>query len=370
MQPLAIVLNSQVIIAIVTVIIIIILSVSFQFRFNKYLIFSFIVVSLIFLLNFFLYDLREITVQIFMEFLLKSFSLFIIGSFPFTTNYLKKYFYIFSIVNFIVLTPIIFFGMLDSIGYMRFGYAMLPTLLTSIFFFKDKNKILCFLLAISSFIIILIFGSRGPLIALIIFVCFILLTNKEIKLFKKMFMLLALSIGTYYLFIANILLRALDFIYYEAGFQTYSIFKLRLMFEGGLKESSSGRDYLYGKFVNKILESPIFGSGIGVTHELWDVTPHNIFIQILIESGFVGLGIALLFGVVIMFFLFKVRKVDNELFLLLVLIFSVAFGRLLVSSDMWLRQELWLFLSVTINTLLISKENMIIKLEKRYNLKF
>ncbi|MBM7095681.1 O-antigen ligase family protein [Bacillus sp. H-16] len=358
LQPLAIISGSQAIIAVSTIAIFTILLIIYKFKFKKYVISFLTLLTLFFLTNYFLFGNREVTLVIFMEFLMKSFSLFIIGSFPFLTPYLKKSFYFFAILNFIALTIIVILGFVESISYMRFGYAMLPTLLVSIYALRDisiiKYKLLWILICFSSFIIIFIYGSRGPLVGLLIFIFIILFLDVKANFFKKMFIFLILILGYIYTFIYDGFLKILDFIYFELNLQTYSIIKLKVMVERGLAESSSGRDYLYESFFEQIKSNPIFGSGIGITQEVWGVTPHNLFLQIMLEFGFVGLVIFIGLGGLAFYFLARIRRVNNDLFLLISIIFSVSVGRLLVSSDIWLRQELWLFISILINAFLMS----------------
>lgn len=367
MQPFAILLGSQLSIAISTIIIFLILLVTYKFQFKKYVFNFLMITTVIFLTNYFLFSSREIILLIFIEFLTKCFSLVIIGSYPFKISYLNKFFYIFSIVNFVALAMIVLLGLVDLISYMRFGYAMLPTLLVSIYALRNRqnnHKLLWIFILISSFILMFIYGSRGPLLGLFIFIFLILFFDAKMHYFKKIciFVIMLGSFG--YVFIFNGFSKLLNFIYYELNFQTYSIIKLRIMIEEGLVESSSGRDYLYNHFFEQIMMKPIFGNGIGITQDLWGVTPHNIILQIMLEFGIIGLAVFIFLGGAIIYLLVIIRKADNNLFLLLSIIFSVSFGRLLVSSDIWLRQELWLFISILINAFLMVK----VKRTKRSNL--
>lgn len=356
MQPIAIFTGSQAILALTTLIIFILLLIVFKFDIKKYVYLIFIGVSLIFLINYFVFNGREIILIIFAEFLLKSFSLFLIGSFLFSTKYLKKYFYIFSIVNLISLSALLFLGYIGSDYYMRFGYALLPTLLFSIYALRDSShKIIWTLIAVSSFVIVLFYGSRGPLIGVVLFILIVIFTDSKMRIVKKNIAVVGIGFSYIYLISFNKVIEILDFIYYDLNVQTYSIIKLKMMFVEGIAESSSGRDYLYESFINQIKENPTFGNGIGITQELWEVSPHNLFLQILIEFGVIGVSVFFIISLLLIFIIAKVRKRDNELFLILAIIFSVSFSRLLVSSDIWLRQELWLFLTLLINAYLITK---------------
>ena len=355
LQPIAIMFNSQNVIAVFTIITVILLLISSQFFVRKYVYLAFGAISLLFLSSYFFFNSSDISLLIYGEFLLKSFSLFLIGSFPFSTDSLKKYFYHFSILNFAALSFILVSGQIEEIDYMRFGYALLPTLLVSLYLFKEHNKLFNSLIILSSFTMMFIFGSRGPLVGLAIFLLILLFINKNMKILNKVLAFLVLSLGFIYLFLFNGLIQILDYIYFDLGFDTYSIAKLRMMVIDGLVESSSGRDTLYQSFINLIVENPVFGNGIGITNKLWDVTPHNIFLQILIEFGIVGMFVCVICLVPFLYCQYVIRKADNQLFLLFSIVFSVSFGRLLVSSDLWLRPEFWLFISMTINSYLLLK---------------
>ncbi|KGR76201.1 O-antigen ligase family protein [Ureibacillus manganicus] len=353
LQPIAVMFHSQNVIAVSTIITVLLLLVATKFSIRKYVYLTFASISVVFFFSYLFFDARDMSLLIFGEFLLKSFSLFLIGSFPFSTDSLKKYFYLFSLVNFVALSFILVSGQIEEIEYMRFGYALLPTLLVVLYLFKEGNKVLNGSIIISSFLMIFIFGSRGPLVGLVIFILILLFINKSMKFHTKVFAFIGLSFSFVYLFFMNGLIQLLNYLYFDLGFDTYSIAKLRMMVIDGLAESSSGRDYLYQSFMHLISENPVFGNGIGITNKLWDVTPHNIFLQILLEFGIVGMFVCVICGIPFLYFLLKIQSTDNELFILFSIIFSVSFGRLLVSSDLWLRPEFWMFLSMTINSFLI-----------------
>lgn len=357
LQILAIPLNNQNIIAASTLAIVVLLLILYQLQIKKYVFLFFFIISLVFFSHYYFFHGFGV-MEIYVQFLFKSFSLFLVGSFPFATEHLKKYMYIFSNLNFVVLTLIVLFGLVDQIEYMRFGYGMLPSLLIAIYFMRQKHKLFNFFITISSFSMIFIWGSRGPLIGLIIFLFIMIIYDRNIKLSKKVIFVTLVTISFIYLFFFKGFEKILNFLYFDLRLQTYSIAKLRMMLKDGLEASSSGRDQIYEMFLRHIEEHLLFGSGIGITHTLWDLTPHNLFLQLLLEFGIVGGFMILFIFSWLIYRLFSIRKFDNELCLLLSIIFAVSFGRLLVSSDLWLRQELWLFISLTINSHFIKKSEI------------
>src|SRR5690606_21792543 len=152
----------------------------------KYVYVILIGISLVFLTNYFLFDGRIIILVTYAEFLLKSFSLFLIGSFLFSTKYLKKYFAVFSLINFVSLSGMLLLGFIASDEYMRFGYALLPTLLFSIYALKNSShKVFWLFIAASSFIMILFYGSRGPLLAVALFLFIVIFADLKVHFLKK-----------------------------------------------------------------------------------------------------------------------------------------------------------------------------------------
>jgi O-antigen ligase len=145
-------------------------------------------------------------------------------------------------------------------------------------------------------------------------------------------------------------IKLLDYIYFNLGIQTYSLAKYRMMINEGIAESSSGRDQIYRSIWELIKQKPFIGHGIGILQSTSGYTAHNIFLQILVESGILGL----LIWVFIWIYCFnkynKISKSDKDgLYKVVTLIVSIAMGRLLISSDMWLRPEYWFAISMLIN---------------------
>ena len=137
--------------------------------------------------------------------------------------------------------------------------------------------------------------------------------------------------------------------HFRLNIQTYSLKKFSSIFVLGLVQASSGRNNIYNYLATKISESPLLGHGVGIVQSDIGFTAHNIFIQILVETGILGL----LIWIGVWFVCYKkyrsfLRIHDKEGLKIATLIIAVAFGRLLVSSDMWLRPEYWFMISYLI----------------------
>lgn len=330
-----------------------------SYKIKKYVIISFIMLSIYFLMNSLIYnESMFIILPIYIGFILKSYSAFIIGSLNVDSKELYDAFLKISIINFLAITTFPFVSFLDSMNYMRFGYAILPSVI--MFFYailkKEKMRFIWLLLGIAAFFLMVVYGSRGPLVVIFIWALIHFLFNGKISTYKKAIILILISLITFLVFEYNLIVKLIDYIYYELGIHTYTLAKLRMMFNVGFIESSSGRDTIYIVMWNYINQNPLLGYGIGFSQKVLGYTPHNLFLQILLESGVIGL---LIWSIILIYCLYIYKKIhikgEEGLFNVIALVFSIAIGRLLVSSDMWLRPEYWLALSMLINFRLKNK---------------
>lgn len=361
LQPIASLVNSQIPIAGFTILLFIALLLNNKFRIKTYVIIAFILISAYFLLSSLFLALNTASVlMLYLEFLIKGFSAFIVASITVDSNEIYKAFLNISVINFVSIAAYPISSFLDSMNYMRFGYAMVPSVI--MFFYatidsKFKNP-LWVLFAISSLFLTLVYGSRGPIVVIFLFLL-ISFVFANVNRIKKILLVCISTILLFFIVNNNILLRIADYIYHDMGISTYSLTKIRVMLTKGIMASSSGRDVIYNKIVDLIQLNPYFGYGIGFININWDTTAHNIILQILIECGIFGLVLWLIIWV---FCINKYAKMslvkDKGLFRVTTLIIAIAFGRLLISSDMWLRPEYWFVLSLLLGFNYETKRNI------------
>jgi hypothetical protein len=267
-----------------------------------------------------------------------------IGSMRFSVKYLYRYGLILSVVNFALLFLNPFIKILST-NYMRFGYAMAPSLL---FFgyevFKNKNyKYLIFLIVGS--IEIIVYGSRGSLLIVIIFV----FLNVIFLGIKKIYGIALIGVLTAIIYFNESIVTFILEILTYFNIHSYSFLKYANMLEEGIGDVFfSGREVLYQQGFHAIAEKPFFGWGIGFDIGLSLGWVHSIILQMIIEYGFVGFSIVCF---IILYLLVRIFVYESdELFLkVYIAIISVVIGRLLFSSDYWLRPEFWLLLSFSFN---------------------
>lgn len=365
LQPIASMVNSQSPIALFTLLLTIIALVVNKFQIKKYVIIILISISLIFLLNSILHSNLIDSLMLYIEFLAKGFSAIYIASLKVDEDHLLNAFTKLALFNFFAIFLYPFLDIFDSMNYMRFGYAMIPSLMMFFYAYKKSmkstEKFIWLLLFVASIILTILYGSRGSVVVLTIFILLLTLFSNKVTGLKKIAIITTFSIFLLLLFLnTNLIGNLINFLNKNLGINSYALVKFEKMFNEGLRDSSSGRDVIYSNLFNLFKESPFFGQGIGSSQVHLGFTAHNILLQILVETGSIGLIIWFL----IWLYLFGKYKLltkfgDSSYFKISTLLIAASFGRLLVSSDMWLRPEYWFLISLLLNVKVRSNQKFI-----------
>lgn len=240
------------------------------------------------------------------------------------------------------------YGIEDGqINYMRFGYAILPSILFSFWHTINGKKVISSsLLCLGALLECLIFGARGAtLVAIAVGILYFLFISKQNFLQKT---LAIIGIGTLVFFLLQVM-TFLPEVLKSFGIDSYAISKYTSLIEGGsLDETSSGRSSIYTKAWERFLSSPIVGSPLNSCFvDTGFEYYHNIFLDLLVNFGvFIFLFFLLYLGN--RFVLIHNMKDKKQSFIFLTLLL-LPLGRLLLSSSLWLRPEFWLFMSYSAN---------------------
>ncbi len=196
------------------------------------------------------------------------------------------------------------------------------------------NAILVGLLMVFLVSILMIAGGRGPflatLVALIIpAVCDVRFSVKSILVRKNLLIFSGLLgvVLVWFITIGN------QFFGYT------TIDRLWVLVEGGGGSSAHYRVWFFSKAYEFWMEAPVFGHGIGEFGSLlgWGdirVYPHNLFLEIMVELGLVGLALILL-AVYSTLSNFSFRLLRSDYFLALLVMFVLnAFINGMVSGDL------------------------------------
>ncbi len=267
----------------------------------------------------------------------------LVGSSRIDLRYCERYLKVLMYICFVL--SIIYLALIrgNFLLSMRFGYALLPSTIAFLYFYFKERKVLYLLLLFLSLVLLMAWGSRGALLVIILYLF--------LNLIKKQNWLLLIVFSLVIIVSWGFLMQLLeDFLYMVADLTgARKIESLLKLVSGDVEmlEASSGRDVLYRHSIQLFMEKP-FGCGVG----FWSVDPimnglypHNVFLQIATELGIIGL---IVFVVGLIITIVRLFRLQNDAFLFLGMLFSIVFGRLLVSSTFWERPEFWLLLSASL----------------------
>ena len=220
---------------------------------------------------------------------------------------------------------------------MRFGYALLPSSIWFLCSYIKRRKIGWLLLFIVSVLLLMVYGSRGTLLSIGLL---LVLMSVRFRWWWVLFFSLL------FILFSDVFLRFL-----EGGVQWLAeisgarkVQGLLALFQGDIMDSSSGRDELYERCILLFKENPL-GIGIGFWQSdpfMNGLYPHNIFLEIAVEFGIIGIFV---FVIILGLLIVRLFRLDKSLFFPYAALFAICFGRLLVSSMYWSRPEFWLILS-------------------------
>ncbi|MBB6453301.1 O-antigen ligase [Salirhabdus euzebyi] len=208
-------------------------------------------------------------------------------------------------------------------------------------------KLVSLLLFIFFMSILLILGGRGPLLAA--FIGILVPVFYAVRLNQSF-----IKIKGYAVFIILIFLSSvLSLVYlWQTNQQLLTLSRLVAFFQGADPSSAGTRSSYYEDSIFYWMESPLLGNGIGswpVLHYGSDIRdyPHNIFLEIIVELGLVGL---ILFLLLLGYFLrnvLSIKKVaSNKMNILLVMIFANSFLNVLLSGDIPDNRMFFVFLGL------------------------
>lgn len=212
------------------------------------------------------------------------------------------------------------------------AYETLPHTLLITYVAMDRRNILDIGLALLGFVMICSFGTRGPLVSIVLFVCLyslFFLQFKHNKLIKSGISLLGLSL---YYFIDEI---ALFFFELSDSLGLSNRIWAKLLDKNiDTYGITSGRNNIYPLIVNKVTsESPLFGFGLGQDRvATGGFYSHNIFLELLYSFGYF-LGGLLSLGIIYIFISFFKSEASRETKIMGLVMFCSSFMQLFFSGS-------------------------------------
>ena len=239
--------------------------------------------------------------------------------------------------------------------YMDLANEMLIGTLSIILLAFRRKRIDEIVLAILSFLLILLYGSRGVLVCIGIFVVAMVLLNNYKKTTKVLFSLLVVAILALY-YPAMLLLNSF-------GVDSHIV---SVSSSGGSIFFDEQRLALFQGFWERIIERP-FGYGVLGDRKLpsmygfsekESIYPHNIVLEVMVDFGYIaGSIIVVIFLISFAKAVFSSRSINQKH--LLILLFCGSFIKLLVSSSFWLDQFFFMLFGSIIGALSQQKKERV-----------
>lgn len=231
-------------------------------------------------------------------------------------------------------------------------------IITIVFFTKRKiYKAILISSLIVYIVFLLVYGSRGTLLAMLgeVFFVWIIKRGFSKKDILKLMLKIAIPLSLVIVFFFEIL-EAINNITETMGFNLFFVDKMLRFHELG-DSLSNGRDTLFSNGIYGIINSPLWGNGIATFEPYNDGYVHNVFIQIFYELGIIPFIIFCISLGYALFYIFDNKKeISTRIFFSYLI--SVGVIELLFSSSYWLSQVFWLFISFSYSTYKINKTKM------------
>lgn len=225
---------------------------------------------------------------------------------------------------------------------MSFGYyLLLPTVCALYFYFNKINTEVSLVFFCLGCIEILLLGSRGPILGVILFWGLYELFFSRIKTLRRflfrgiiilIFFICYLNFNTIILFLSQIVK--------SLGIESRT---LQYVLDGEISNLSN-RDIIYSWALQQIGDSSILGNGIGYSFAIRGTHCHNIILEIFLEFGIIlATVIIILFVGLCLYKLYKSNELERKIILIW---FCVGVVPLLISSIYWEYMQFWTFVGV------------------------
>lgn len=261
-----------------------------------------IIVLILLVLSVFLFDLifrrNDVTISYLYEFIIYGGIPMYFLSLVKDTRLLLEYFCKLSLIAFLMLgwSPLAEYTFFND--YMDYGFNLvLPAYFGFYIGWKYFKKKFFLLFQILSFVSIL-FSSRSVLLSVILFHVIVFFFSK-ISLIKKILIVSFVSLAILILFRNRVFIITSLREYIESlGFYSYTVHRLyQSVITGNLLSGFSSRRELWDIAKNLLTHwnTFIFGKGTGFFQSTYGTYPHNLYFDIMIQYGILGVGVIFMF---------------------------------------------------------------------------
>ena len=295
--------------------------------------------------------------------LVACFFTFLLVSKLLTFEYLCDYFTKGSFL--ITLSGVLYAGIINVIGHTTtsewstYSMTMSNVLLLSVLwqlnaYFDSKNK-LALIAAIIGSVVIFIYGSRNPFLAIAFFVSIKILFNSKrksssgvaIKLFFVSFVLIVLS---FFKEILSFVGGMLD----SFGLSSRTLYYL---INADTVDITTGRNEIHDKLWDIVLNDPFLGLGIAGDEVVIQELAHSMYLSIFVTYG-------MILGSLVILYLFSqtingIRRTSGLNHNIIIMYVCLVFPRSFTGGDIWANDSLWFLMALIISSLRQRKRAMV-----------
>lgn len=216
---------------------------------------------------------------------------------------------------------------------MYAAYNLLPSVMYLVYYAMIRNRKKYWLIAVLSACSMFVFGTRGPILCIIIFVAVYYLYENLTSHIGKKFILLFLVVAVLlFVFVYEDvflkILSAVASVFEKIGFST-RIFDFYL---AGDVAVSKGRDYLTSEVIDAIIRNPIVGYGMVGDQYLLGVYCHNLILEMWCHYGIIlGTLVLAILATVSVLALVRSSK-SKKLFYFALMLICMVYVKLMLSS--------------------------------------
>jgi hypothetical protein len=166
--------------------------------------------------------------------------------------------------------------------------------MTSLYLFSQKKQSKYLGLSVFYLISVVLLGSRGGIVGACVTIALVI----AIKIVSCK---AALNVKNVYRTLVPVIISSsvLVMVLYD---EISKVFRTRVIEQLIRSQYTAGRDVLYSKSIGILREHLIIGAGLGSYYETLRTYPHNLFLEVLLNSGVVGLALfmpVLVYGLIL-----------------------------------------------------------------------
>lgn len=230
---------------------------------------------------------------------------------------------------------------------MYVAYNLLPSIMYLLYYAVYKERKYYWIAACLSVGVMFIFGTRGPILCVIVFLVAFLLHRTIAYRKRSNYLLLFVLFALLVIFCVydDLLVKIVSLvanIFDKFGFST----RIFDFFISGDATTSLGRKYLQQQVISAILANPIKGYGFTGDQYLLGVYCHNLFLELWCHYGVViGSLIILVLALLTATALIKCRN-NKKIFFFVVMLISLEYVKLMLSSSYTLEPYFYFMIGI------------------------